>query len=114
VDGKAIAGVLSERDCVRRLVVAGRSLETTPVSDIMVRDVITTDIGNAFADCLKLMHSHRVRHLPLRAGTRRGLSRTGHRGAAGDVSELGKAALIIQRATTGNFAIMRMPGRRRQ
>jgi predicted transcriptional regulator len=65
LDGKAIAGVLSERDCVRRLVVAGKSPETTPVSDIMVRDVVTADIGMTFADCLKLMHSHGVRHLPV-------------------------------------------------
>jgi len=65
MNGKALDGVLSERDCVRRLVVAGKSPETTPVSDIMVRDVITTDIGKTFADCLKLMHSHGVRHLPV-------------------------------------------------
>jgi CBS domain-containing protein len=43
----------------------GKSPETTPVSDIMVRDVITTDIDKTFADCLKLMHSHGVRHLPV-------------------------------------------------
>ena len=65
LESTAIAGVLSERDCVRRLVVAGKSSETTPVSDIMVRDVVTTDNGTTFADCLKLMHSHRVRHLPV-------------------------------------------------
>ena len=61
----AIAGVLSERDCVRRLVLAGKAPELTPVADIMVRDVIKIDIAKTFADCLKLMHLHNVRHLPV-------------------------------------------------
>ena len=52
----AIAGVLSERDCVRRMVLAGKSPEVTQVADIMVRNVITIDISKTFADCLKLMH----------------------------------------------------------
>jgi CBS domain-containing protein len=61
----AIVGVLSERDCVRRVVVAGKSPEFTPVADIMVRDVIHVDLSMTFADCLKLMHQHAVRHLPV-------------------------------------------------
>ena len=61
----AIAGVLSERDCVRRLVVAEKSPESTPVADIMVREVIKVDLAKTFADCLKLMHLHRIRHLPV-------------------------------------------------
>jgi signal-transduction protein with cAMP-binding, CBS, and nucleotidyltransferase domain len=65
MENKAIVGVLSERDCVRRLVLAGKSPEATPVADIMVRDVVKADIGNTFADCLKLMHSHHIRHLPV-------------------------------------------------
>jgi CBS domain-containing protein len=65
MENKAIVGVLSERDCVRRLVLAGKSPEATPVADIMVRNVFKADIGNTFADCLKLMHVHHVRHLPV-------------------------------------------------
>jgi signal-transduction protein with cAMP-binding, CBS, and nucleotidyltransferase domain len=61
----AIAGILSERDCVRRLVLSGKSPELTPVADIMVREVITIDLAKTFADCLKLMHLHNVRHLPV-------------------------------------------------
>ena len=64
----AIVGVLSERDCVRRLVLAGRAAETTPVEAIMVRDVIKVDLAKTFADCLKLMHLHGIRHLPVVEG----------------------------------------------
>jgi CBS domain-containing protein len=65
MEDNAIAGVLSERDCVRRLVLAGKSPEAIPVADIMVRNVVKADISNTFGDCLKLMHTHRVRHLPV-------------------------------------------------
>ena len=58
-------GVLSERDCVRRLVLAGKSPEATPVADVMIRDVVKVDIAKTFADCLKLMHEHHIRHLPV-------------------------------------------------
>ena len=61
----AITGVLSERDCVRRVVLAGKSPEATPVADIMVRDVVKAKLEDTFADCLRLMHTHRIRHLPV-------------------------------------------------
>jgi len=60
-----IVGVLSERDCVRRLVLTGKSVELTAVADIMVRNVIKADPTQTFADCLRLMHTHGVRHLPV-------------------------------------------------
>jgi CBS domain-containing protein len=65
MENRTIAGVLSERDCVRRLVLAGKSPELTAVADIMVRDVIKVDLAQTFADCLKLMHLHGIRHLPV-------------------------------------------------
>jgi CBS domain-containing protein len=65
IERGAIVGVLSERDCVRRLLLAGKSPEATPVADIMVRDVIKADPADTFADCLRLMHTHRIRHLPV-------------------------------------------------
>lgn len=67
MEAAAIVGALSERDCVRRLVLAGKSPEATPVADIMVRDVIKADLAHTFADCLKLMHTHGIRHLPVAA-----------------------------------------------
>jgi CBS domain-containing protein len=65
LDKGAIVGVLSERDCVRRVILAGKSPEVTQVADIMVRDVITTNLDGTFADCLRLMHAHGIRHLPV-------------------------------------------------
>jgi signal-transduction protein with cAMP-binding, CBS, and nucleotidyltransferase domain len=60
-----MVGVLSERDCARRLVLARKSPETTPVADIMVSNVVTVELSRTFADCLRLMHEHGIRHLPV-------------------------------------------------
>jgi CBS domain-containing protein len=65
MDRSKLAGVVSERDCVRRLILAGKPPERTPVADIMVRDVFTVDSDQTFADCLRLMHRHGIRHLPV-------------------------------------------------
>jgi CBS domain-containing protein len=68
LDRGALAGVVSERDCVRRAVLGKKPLETTPIADVMVREVITVDAEQTFADCLRLMHQHAVRHLPVLDG----------------------------------------------
>jgi signal-transduction protein with cAMP-binding, CBS, and nucleotidyltransferase domain len=60
-----LAGVLSERDCARRVLLARKSPETTSVADIMVRNVVTIEADHTFADCLRLMHQHGIRHLPV-------------------------------------------------
>ncbi len=61
----AMVGVLSERDCARRVVLGKRLPDQTPVADIMVRDIVSVDLSHTFADCLRLMHQHRIRHLPV-------------------------------------------------
>jgi CBS domain-containing protein len=65
LDQGRLVGVVSERDCARRVVLAKKPLETTPVSDIMIREIITVDLTQTFADCLRLMHQHAIRHLPV-------------------------------------------------
>jgi signal-transduction protein with cAMP-binding, CBS, and nucleotidyltransferase domain len=65
MEGGALVGVLSERDCARRAILLKKSIETTPVAELMTREVITVDPAQTYAECLKLMHQHRVRHLPV-------------------------------------------------
>jgi CBS domain-containing protein len=60
-----LVGIVSERDCARRVVLARRAPEATPVAEIMIRNVITVDLSYTFADCLRLMHQHGIRHLPV-------------------------------------------------
>jgi signal-transduction protein with cAMP-binding, CBS, and nucleotidyltransferase domain len=69
-EGDALTGVLSERDCIRRVAGISGSLEQTPVSQIMVREIVAVGFEHTFADCLRLMHAHRIRHLPVMRGSR--------------------------------------------
>jgi CBS domain-containing protein len=65
LDQGQLSGVLSERDCARRIASTGKALDGVAVADVMVRNVVTVDLGRTFAECLKLMHQHGVRHLPV-------------------------------------------------
>ena len=65
LEGGALVGIVSERDCARRTVLTRKSPETTPIADIMVRKVVTVDPSMTYADCLKLMDKHGIRHLPV-------------------------------------------------
>jgi signal-transduction protein with cAMP-binding, CBS, and nucleotidyltransferase domain len=65
IDDYKLVGVLSERDCARRLVLERKPADTTPVGELMIRDVVTVSPTQTFADCLRLMHQHRIRHLPV-------------------------------------------------
>ena len=67
LEKEAIAGVVSERDCLRRVILAGKSPEATAVGDIMVKNVVKVGIEDSFAECLRLMHAHGIRHLPVLA-----------------------------------------------
>lgn len=70
IERDALVGILSERDCARRVVLARKSPEATAVADVMIRNVVTVDLSGTFADCLALMHRHAIRHLPVIDSTR--------------------------------------------
>src|SRR4051794_11253479 len=59
---EAVAGVVSERDCLRRVLLAGKLPEAVAVGDIMVKNVVKVGIEGTFAECMKLMHVHGIRH----------------------------------------------------
>ncbi|MBO2449959.1 CBS domain-containing protein [Actinomadura barringtoniae] len=64
-DGAAIAGIVSERDVVRRLHDHGADLLDRPVADIMTTEVFTTDPDAAVDDLRKTMTDRRIRHIPV-------------------------------------------------
>jgi len=68
--GDKLAGIVSERDYARKVVLLGRSSTETPVADIMTAKVITVTGKQDAHDCMRLMTDKRIRHLPVVAGDR--------------------------------------------
>ena len=65
MDGPALAGILSERDYARKIVLQGRSSKDTPVRDIMTSTVVTVAPGDSIDRCMQLVTDRRIRHLPV-------------------------------------------------
>lgn len=69
MDGAArLIGVVTDRDIALRVVAAGRDPETTPVSEVASRDVVTVTPDDDLDDALSLMASAQVRRLPVVVG----------------------------------------------
>lgn len=62
---QALAGIVSERDYARKIILQGRSSASTPVSDIMSVKTLTIGPDASVAECMRLCTDSRVRHLPV-------------------------------------------------
>lgn len=63
-DGR-LAGIFSERDLLRRVVSAGRSLDTTPLREVMTPDPLTAKPEDARYSAILKMAALGCRHLPI-------------------------------------------------
>jgi CBS domain-containing protein len=70
MQGSKLAGIVSERDYARKVILKGRSSSDTPVKQIMTAEVITVEPGQSTQQCMQLMTDRRVRHLPVVEGGR--------------------------------------------
>lgn len=65
MNNNVVEGIVSERDCVRKVDLAGKSAKTTKISEIMTAKVINVDASQDLEECMNLMIENNIRHLPV-------------------------------------------------
>ena len=63
-----LAGILSERDVMNRVVAAGRTPGTTSVSEVMTANPRSVSAHESVEECLFIMREFGFRHLPIVEG----------------------------------------------
>jgi CBS domain-containing protein len=64
-----LAGILSERDIMNRVVAVGRTPGTTAVSEVMTANPRAVPADETIDECLFIMREFGFRHLPITDGT---------------------------------------------
>lgn len=70
LNGGQVAGIVSERDYARKVVLLGLSSLNTPVREIMTDAPIVAQAGQNIVEGLALMTERRIRHLPVMDGNK--------------------------------------------
>lgn len=65
MEGDKLIGIVTERDYARKVLLKGRSSETTKVEAIMSTELVTATTEQTVRDCMTLMTERRIRHLPV-------------------------------------------------
>ncbi len=64
-NGDRLAGIVTDRDIVLRVVADGGDPQSTTVGEIMSRDLVTVDPDQPLDEALRLMARHQIRRLPV-------------------------------------------------
>ncbi len=65
LDNGRLAGIISERDYARKIILQGRSSKSTAVSEVMTTDPRTVGLEDSAEHCMALVTDQRIRHLPV-------------------------------------------------
>ncbi len=65
LDEARVAGIVSERDYARKVILHGRASPTTRVEEIMTSHVAYTHLDQSIEECMAIMTDKRIRHLPV-------------------------------------------------
>ena len=65
IAGDKVEGILSERDCIRRVELHGRTVRDTQVKEIMTAKVLYVQAGQTLEECIAVMIDKNIRHLPV-------------------------------------------------
>ena len=70
MEGSKLAGIVTERDYLRRVALEGRTEKETPVRDIMSSPLVYVTPETSLDECMGVMTERRIRHLPVLADER--------------------------------------------
>jgi CBS domain-containing protein len=65
MSGDRLAGIFSERDYTRKVILKGRSSDSTRVEEIMTANVVVVSPRTKTRECMALMTEKTIRHLPV-------------------------------------------------
>jgi len=65
IENNKLMGIFSERDYARKIVLHGLASKNTKVGDFMTKELIYVHPDTSIYDCMALMTSKRIRHLPV-------------------------------------------------
>lgn len=60
-----LAGIFSERDYARKIVLLGKASKETRIGDMMSKEITVVQPSNTIQECLHIMTQKKVRHLPV-------------------------------------------------
>ena len=64
-EGGKVAGIVTERDYLRRVTLEGRTEEETLVREIMTSPLVYVTPETSVEECMAVMTERRIRHLPV-------------------------------------------------
>ena len=65
MENERLAGIFTERDYARKVVLKGKTSKDTLIKEIMTEDLITVTPDNSIDSCMRLMTNRLIRHLPV-------------------------------------------------
>ncbi len=65
IDSGKLVGIFSERDYARKVILKGKSSKETQVGELMTREVYSIAPDKPVEECLALMTTTHIRHMPV-------------------------------------------------
>jgi len=70
LEDNRLVGIFSERDIIKRVIVAGKDVRTTLIRDVMTTELVVAQSSEEVAQVLEKMQKNRCRHMPVVVGDR--------------------------------------------
>ena len=65
MENEKLAGIITERDYARKVILKGKMSQETPVRQVMTTSVLCAQPKQTTEECMALMSDKRIRHLPV-------------------------------------------------